>query len=125
MNVSSISGISPAYVKTTPTVGQTTQKFLWSQVGHDLNSGNLSGAQSAFAKLTTIFDRNRSGATPASSTGTPSTPLRADVQQLSQALQSGNLSDAQAAFAKLSQDAKSAGVGGGGNATTGTVDVLA
>lgn len=130
MTVNSISGIAPMYLKSTTSVGQTNNKFLWAQVGNDLSSGNLSGAQSAFASLKQNYDQNHPNGPPPVTAGT-ATPLRDDIQQLSQALSAGNLSGAQSAFTQLATDWKAANQSGttaassSSDAATGTVDVLA
>jgi hypothetical protein len=93
-------------------------------VGQALQSGNLSNAQGAFAKLQQDVQsvqghhhhhHHQNGAS-ASAQSTPGiqkdngqgvssqNPLATDLNAVSKALQEGDLSDAQAAFAKLQQD---------------------
>lgn len=67
-----------------------------------LNSGDLSGAQSAFAALQQMKPNSQAIATQ-----TASNPMEADMQAVAKALQSGDLSAAKTAFAKLQQDMKS------------------
>ena len=74
-------------------------------LGSALSSGNLSGAQQAFAQLQQNLPSG--GATP-SSQNTDSAGQT--IQNIGSALQSGNISDAQQAFAKL-QGMKGAGKG--------------
>jgi len=106
---------------TTPKI----QDALWSKLGQELKSGNLSGAQTTFAAVKANYEQNKSatgGTSGTSGTSSGATPLRADVYNLAQALNSGSLSNAQAAYSTLVQDAKSAGIGG---RTDGSVNVLA
>lgn len=69
------------------------------QLGKDLQSGNLSAAQSDFAAL----QQNGSKAGSAASSQN-SNPIAQDFTQLSQDLQSGNLSAAQTDYTKVQQD---------------------
>ncbi len=130
MSVNSISGLAPMYVKSTASVGQTSSKALWAQLGKDLSAGNLSGAQSAFASLKQNYYQNHPSGPPPVVTGT-ATPLRDDIQQLSQALSAGNLSGAQSAFAQLATDWKAGNQSSttasssSSDAATGTLNVLA
>ena len=90
-------------------------------IGSALQSGDLSGAQKAFATLQQDMGNSSGQSTTSTSASTPGTDLRA----LSSALQSGNLSDAQNAFATLMQDLQnSIGTLGNSTATVGTsIDV--
>lgn len=83
---------------------QFQQEFQ--QLGQDLQSGNLSAAQTDFATL-----QHLNGQT-AGSTNTNS-PIAQAFQQLSQELQSGNLSAAQQAFSQIQQDFHNGSVHGG------------
>ncbi len=67
------------------------------QLGKDLTSGNLSGAQSDFATLQSAFSQS----TSASSTANPVVQA---FQQLSTDLKSGNLPGAQTDYTTLQQD---------------------
>lgn len=121
----SATAANPIYVPKVPTTSKQQQIALWSQVGKDLNTGNLSGAQTAFAGLKSIYDQNHTSSDPTNG------PLTSDLQNLSQALSSGSLSASQAAFTQLGQDARADGITGSGSTTpdTGTtgsqVNVLA
>lgn len=76
---------------------QLQQEF--EQLGQDLESGNLSAAQSDFSTLQQLMPQNTS------TTGTQSNnPIAQAFNQLSQDLQSGNLSAAQQDFATIQQD---------------------
>src|SRR5258708_2667838 len=79
-------------------------------LGQDLQSGNLSQAQSDFASLQQLLPggQQRSLFTPAS--GALSTnPLATAVSQLAQDLKSGNLTAAQSDFATVQQNLQQAG----------------
>jgi hypothetical protein len=81
-------------------VQQFKQEFQ--QLGQDLQSGNLSAAQTDFATLQQIGSNSTSTASTASSN-----PLVQAFSLLGQDLQSGNLSAAQQDFAKIQQDVQS------------------
>jgi len=107
MSISGISGSSflQAY---NPAAAQTKfQKFQqeFHQLGQDLQSGNLSQAQSDFAAL----QQNAPAGSPlsaSSSTNSNSSTISQEFQQLSQDLKSGNLSAAQSDFANMQQTAQ-------------------
>jgi outer membrane protein assembly factor BamD (BamD/ComL family) len=98
----SVSGISSSAVFNSATqsieakVKQFQQEFQ--QLGEDLQSGNLSAAQSDFVTLQQIGSQNNSAA---SAQGTSS--IAQAFSQLGQDLQSGNISGAQQDFAKIQQ----------------------
>lgn len=83
---------------------QFQQQFQ--QLGQDLQSGNLSAAQSDFATLQQYGPQaNSTSTTPTSSTTTQSNnPIAQAFNQLSQDLQSGNLSAAQQDYTQIQQD---------------------
>ena len=86
-----------------PTVFQQI-KTEFQQLGQDLQSGNLTAAQSDFTTLSqNLSGASQSSATTASS-ATGNTPLAQAFAQLGQDLQSGNLSSAQQAYSSLQQD---------------------
>ena len=98
---------------------QFRQEFQ--QLGQDLQSGNLSAAQSDFATLQQFGPQTNS----TSSTQT-NKPIGQEFTQLSQDLQSGNISAAQRDYAAIQQDMQNQtvqahhhhhrhGGGGGGN----------
>jgi outer membrane protein assembly factor BamD (BamD/ComL family) len=76
---------------------QFQQEFQ--QLGEDLQSGNLSAAQTDFATLQQMAPQ-QSSSTSNSSTN----PLQQAFQQLGQDLQSGNVSAAQQDYANIQQD---------------------
>ena len=101
------------------------------QLGQDLQSGNLSAAQSDFATLQQTSPS--ASATASASTGSP---IAQAFSQLGKDLQSGNLSAAQQDFANIQQDTQSAqsqstqahhhhhhhgGGGGGGSSSQSTL----
>lgn len=93
---------------------QFQQEFQ--QLGQDLQSGNLSAAQTDF----TTLQQNAP-----SSTSQSSNPISQAFSQLSQDLQSGNVSAAQQAYASIQQDMQTQGSHmrhhhhhGGGEATS-------
>src|SRR5271169_1262257 len=87
-------------------VNNNVQKFRqeFQQLGQDLQSGNLSAAQSDFATLQQLAPQNSSSASASSSS---SSPLAQAFNQLSQDLQAGNISGAQQDFATIQQDFQS------------------
>jgi outer membrane protein assembly factor BamD (BamD/ComL family) len=78
-------------------INQVQQDFK--QLGQDLQSGNLSAAQSDFTTLQKI--KPQSSSTSASQS---SSPLAQAFQKLGQDLQSGNLSGAQQDYSSIQQD---------------------
>ncbi len=87
----------------------------WQQQAQDfktlqsaLQSGDLSGARSAFAALQKDMANNSQAASSTSASG-QSDPLSSAFQALQSALQSGNLSGAQSAFAAIQQDMQNSG----------------
>jgi outer membrane protein assembly factor BamD (BamD/ComL family) len=72
------------------------------QLGQDLQSGNLSAAQSDFASLQSLEPQGNSN-----SASQGNGPISQAFNQLSQDLQSGNLSGAQQDYATLQQDVES------------------
>jgi hypothetical protein len=78
-----------------------TQEFQ--QLGKDLQSGNLSAAQSDFATLTQLAPPSNSPITPVQG----SCPIAQDFQLLAQDLQAGNVSAAQQDYTTIRQDLQS------------------
>jgi DNA-binding FadR family transcriptional regulator len=101
LSVNSVNSYSQTYQNK---VQQQQQDFQ--ALGSALQSGNLSGAQTAFAALQQQLQSQSAQTTqqPSSSNSSSSNPVSSDFQTLSNALQSGNLSDAQNAFAQLQSD---------------------
>lgn len=100
MSVASISS-SSLFDYNTQGIQNKMQQFRqeFQQLGQDLQSGNLSAAQSDFATL------QQSGPqTNSTSSSQSSNPIAQAFSQLSQDLQSGNVSAAQQDYAKIQQD---------------------
>jgi len=128
MTISAVSPYATTSSTSTGASGQNPIGQLFRQLAQDLTSGNLSGAQSTFASLQSLFQQGTtaagspaasattasSAASPASSatatagTANSGNSLSADIQNLSQALQSGDVTTAQAAFQKFAQAAAQA-----------------
>jgi hypothetical protein len=97
----SVSGISSSsFYSTGSTTQNNLQQFqqLFQQLGQDLQSGNLSAAQSAFASLQKLGPQSNSTTTTQSNN-----PVAQAFNQLAQDLQAGNLSAAQQDYATLQQ----------------------
>jgi hypothetical protein len=80
---------------------QVKQDF--EQLASALQSGDLTGAQSAYSNIQQILQANP-GASSSSSSSTGSNTLQTDFAALGQALQSGNVNTAQNAFDNLQSD---------------------
>ena len=79
-------------------------------LGQDLQSGNLSQAQSDFASLQQLIPAGQQNTLLAPTSGAQSgNPLATAVSQLAQDLKSGNFSAAQSDFATVQQDLQQAG----------------
>jgi hypothetical protein len=101
MSVSGISSVGTLLNSNTQTTQSRTQQFrqVFQQLGQDLQSGNLSAAQSDISTL-------QQSVLPAASP-TPSSSkncLAQDFSQLSKDLQSGNISAAQKDYSAVQQD---------------------
>jgi len=79
---------------------QFQQEFQ--QLGEDLQSGNLSAAQTDFATLQQLSPQSSS--TTSTSSSESSNPLAQAFNQLAQDIQSGNLSAAQQDYSNIQQD---------------------
>lgn len=113
----SVSGLSSSNFLSSfnPTAAQSKFKQIqqdFQQLGQDLQSGNLTQAQSDFSALQQLLPGQQPQSTTAATnttntapSGSPSTnPISRGVAQLGTDLQSGNLSAAQSDFATLQQD---------------------
>ena len=109
MNVSSVNSATAQY-QTSIRSGFKQRSQDFKALESSLQSGDLSGAQQAFAALQKDLPNSSqtTGAT-SSNASTPTSQLSTDFQALQSALQSGDLSGAQGAFATLQQDMQSAG----------------
>ncbi|MFY9646873.1 MAG: hypothetical protein WAK29_16965 [Terriglobales bacterium] len=118
----SVSGISSSAFYNTGSTQSTVQQFqqAFQQLGQDLQSGDLSAAQSAFAVLQQLRPQNSSTAAQSNN------PVTQAFSQLSQDLQSGNLSAAQKDYTALEQAMQNQRVrthhhrSGSENSTSGT-----
>ncbi|MGC2170656.1 MAG: hypothetical protein WA555_11240 [Candidatus Sulfotelmatobacter sp.] len=99
----SVSGISSSslYDFNTQSAQSTLQQVqqAFQQLGQDLQSGNLSAAQSDFATLQQLLPQNSS-----TSSSQSDNPIAQAFSQLAKDLQSGNLSAAQQDFSTIQQD---------------------
>ena len=92
---------------------QSEMRQEFAQLGQDLQSGNLSAAQSDFATLTQLGPQSTSSSSSASAAS--NSPMAQAFAQLSKDLQSGNLSAAQQDFATIQQDMQANAVQAGGH----------
>ena len=133
MSISSISGASSLVAGSTSPFQQRRQDFQ--ALAQALSSGDLSGAQSAFAALQQLAQTGANGtggstssvtgaaATTAAGAGNSGSPLASDWAALSSALSTNNLSAAQSAFAQLQSDFRSQLASAAGNGNVGTLNV--
>ena len=108
----SVSGISSSSLYHTQNVQNSFQEDF-QQLGQDLQSGNLSAAQSDFATLQNLQAKN------STTTSQSSSPIAQAFSQLAKDLQSGNLSAAQQDFATIQKDFKNQSTQGQTQATGG------
>lgn len=108
----SVSGISSSSLYNTQSVQNSFQKDF-QQLGQDLQSGNLSAAQSDFATLQNLQAQNSTASSQSNS------PIAQAFSQLAKDLQSGNLSAAQQDFATIQQDFQNGSTQGQTQATQG------
>jgi len=86
---------------------QIRQDF--NQLASALQSGDLSGAQSAYSNIQQLLQGQQSSSTSSSVSGsTPASTIQNDFATLGQALQSGDLTQAQGAFSQLQNDIQTA-----------------
>jgi len=104
--ISGISNSNSSMQTWQASIQQRKQDF--SQLASALQSGDLTGAQSAFSALQSLTSQGQNSTV--NSTGTSSTASNSgntisnDFATLGQALQSGNIASAQSAFAQLQTD---------------------
>ena len=104
MSISSITGTTNL-AQTWQSLAQQRQQDF-NSLSQALESGNLAGAQQAYANLQSLLPNSQTGLNTTNSTST--NPIQSDFASLGQALASGNLSQAQSAFAQLKNDLTSA-----------------
>jgi outer membrane protein assembly factor BamD (BamD/ComL family) len=100
----SVSGISSLFTFNNSTVQHNKAELVqqeFQQLGEDLQSGNLSAAQSDYATLEQLVPQSSTSSTSSTQS---SNPLAQAFNQLGQDLQSGNLTAAQQDFANIQQD---------------------
>jgi DNA-binding FadR family transcriptional regulator len=91
-----------------PSLTQQVQQD-YARLAGALQSGDLSGAQSAFSNLQQALQSQGAGATQTTATSNSTTdPIANDFNTLGQALSSGNLTQAQSAFSQLKTDIQTA-----------------
>src|SRR5271169_663082 len=93
----------------TPNPNKLQFKQGFQQLGQDLQSGNLSQAQSDFASLQQLLPTGQQSSLPALASGAQSSNPLAAVSQLAQDLKSGNLTAAQSDLAAVQRDTQPAG----------------
>ncbi|MDE3015636.1 MAG: hypothetical protein KGI29_01760 [Pseudomonadota bacterium] len=104
----SISGISSSSLGIyQPSSRQQGIRSDFKQLAQSLQSGDLTGAQAAYASIVQIQGTQSGG-----SRNTSSSPFAQMLSQVGSALQSGNLSGAQSALASWQQLAQTQGAGG-------------
>jgi outer membrane protein assembly factor BamD (BamD/ComL family) len=96
----SVSGISSSSFLNNQSIQNNFQQFqqIFQQLGQDLQSGNLSAAQSDFATLQKLQPQNN-----AASSSQINNPVAQAFNQLAQDLQSGNLFAAQQDYTTIQQ----------------------
>ena len=96
----SVSGISSSNLFANQTIQNQVQQFQkeFQKLGQDLQSGNLSAAQSDFVTLQQLGPQSSS-----TSSAQSNSPIAQAFNQLAQDLKSGNLSGAQQDFAQIQQ----------------------
>jgi outer membrane protein assembly factor BamD (BamD/ComL family) len=113
----SIAGIGSTDLYSAQSVQSQMQQMRqeFQQLGSDLQSGNLSAAQSDFATLTQLdpnlassSSTSSTSSTAAATSSTASNPMQQAFAQLAQDLKSGNLSAAQQDFSTIQQAMQSA-----------------
>lgn len=106
MSVSGILGSLFGAASSTPAPNRFQQiKQDFQQLGQDLQSGNLSQAQSDFSALQELLPSQQQSAAPTTQAGPQSAnPISQAISQLSQDLKAGNLTAAQSDFSTLQQD---------------------
>lgn len=107
MSTSSVSLLSASTQSQTLTLAQQIQQDF-KQLAGSLQSGDLAGAQKAYAALQKLLPSQSQNSTSSSQSSSSSTnPIVNDFNALGKALQSGDLTAAQSAFSTLQNDLKS------------------
>ena len=107
MSTSSISLLSASTQSQSLTLAQQIQQDF-KQLAGSLQSGDLAGAQKAYAALQKLMPSQSQNSTSSTQSSSSSTnPIVNDFNALGKALQSGDLTTAQSAFSTLQSDLKS------------------
>jgi hypothetical protein len=107
MSTSSVSLLSASTQSQTLTLAQQIQQDF-KQLAGSLKSGDLAGAQKAYAALQKLLPSQSQNSTSSTQSSSSSTnPIVNDFNALGKALQSGDLTAAQSAFSTLQSDLKS------------------
>jgi len=107
----SVSGVSNNNFYQTSSAQTNFQQIrdYFQQLGQDLQSGDLNGAQQVFTALQQLMPNSSAASqTQTGQQGSGQSQVAADLSALGQALESGDLTKAQDAFTKLQQDMQSA-----------------
>lgn len=99
-------GLNTNYLPMASLAQSTKTQNDFQQLMQSLQSGDLSGAQAAYAALTS--QSTNSGQSISSRPSSTANTLNADLTAVGKALQSGDLKAARQAFAQLQQDAQAA-----------------
>jgi hypothetical protein len=120
-SIMAVSGVSSA--ASIPTSSQTDPRLLFMQLSKAISSGDVNGAQQAYAQLTQALGNNGS----AGSTNNSNDPFSQALAAIGQSLQNGDIGGAQQALANLQQQMQGArghhhhgGHHGGGQANAGS-----
>ena len=97
-----VSGVSLAAPPSFQNPNDPRQQFA--QLAKAISSGDLTGAQQAFAQLSQTLGNNSNGSTA----GNSNDPVSQALSSIGQALQSGDIGGAQQALASLQQQAQGA-----------------
>jgi ribosomal protein S20 len=112
MLVSGISSDTNLYRTANPQMRSRQIRDNFQQLTQAFQSGNLSGAQQAFATLQQLIPNlSADNQTQNSQISSSQSLFRTDLKAIGQALKSGDLSAAKAAFTKLQQDIQSVNKG--------------
>lgn len=107
MSTSSISLLSASTQSQSLTLAKQIQQDF-KQLAGSLQSGDLAGAQKAYAALQKLMPSQSQNSTSSTQSSSSSTnPIVNDFNALGKALQSGDLTAAQSAFSTLQSDLKS------------------
>jgi len=96
----SITGVSQSSTQLPANTTFQQRNDAFNSLDQALSSGDLSGAQSAYATLQSLAPKDGKGPPP----GGADDPMAKDMAAVSSALQKGDLSAAQSAFATLKSD---------------------